>query len=554
MGARENDASRPEEPLRARAVRELNIEPGEALLDSLADERLELLTVDVENAGNAELLAAVLGRRAMLAEAASAQARRLADLAVERARQAGPAALIDALGVRARVVRPGGEDAWETIAVGQRAGRVDWVVEGYARLVDAALTEGRFRSASLALDRMTTLATLLDSPKPSRAAAVRRVAVLAYGGDYDAARAQIDELSGTSTAVAEGELRLALALLFGRSRPAGERELCAEAPDPSPRAQLRAALLGDDDAATYWLRRVAIAHQGPGALDNLVLLARVAVARGDRAAAGEVVPRLQRYAGLLPNLELPVDWHLARLALLLRDPEGALGHAGRTLELARRTRSKLLEAWALRIVSRAQRRSEAYAEAAVSRDLAASAAAGAGVMLPADLPKGDDGAEASMRRAGADWLVTSPLGGGVVPGLVGMAQLGRLLAAAEPISAADLDGVLPVPRSGRALEPGRRADYRQRLASLWQEEQRAGPAEAALLAEVRRAANLERQEFPGAVLVPQRVGQSLRRAIEAIGAIAPDLGAHLRVSVRTRAWCRYDPPPDTALTWRVDFG
>lgn len=540
--------------LRARVERELSVEPDEALLDPLAGERLEFLTAELAEAAEPALFAALLGRRAMLAEPGSEQARRLADQAVAGARAAGPAALITALGVRAAVDRPRAEEARETLTVGRRTGRVDWVVKGYARWVDAALAEGRFRSATRALERMTTLATLLDSPEPSRAAAVRRVAVLAYGGDYDAARAQIDELAGTVAVTSEAELRLAVAGLFGRTPTTQERELFAEAAGSSPRAQLRAALLGDDDLAAYWLGRVATAHQGPAALDNLMLLARLVVARDDRAAAGELRSRLQRYAGLLPTLELPVDWHLARLALVTRDTAAALGHAERGLELARRSRSRLLEAWALRMVSRAQHRSAAYAKAAVSRDLAASAAAGAGVVLPVDLPGTVEGAEASIRRVGADWLVASPIGGGLVPGLVGVAQLARLLAAGQPLSAAELDGVLPVPRSGRALEAGVRTGYRQRFAALWQGGDEAGPAEAALLAEVREAADLERQEFPGAVLVPQRVGHSLRRAIEAIGAVAPDLGAHLRVSVRTRVWCRYDPPPGTALTWRVDFG
>jgi hypothetical protein len=549
----------PAEPLPARIERELATPLEEALLDPLAAARLEQLTEELAGAdGTPALLAALVGRRARLAEPASTEARRLADQAVGHARAAGPDMLVAALGIRAQSGWSGqdasraGEDAREMIAVGQQAGRMDWVVQGYARWADAALTHGRLRTAIGAVDRMTTLAILLDSPEPSRAAAVRRVGVLAYRGDYDAARAQVDELAGTSAEVPERDLRLGLALLFGRSLTARDRELFTGVPD-SPRAQLQAALLGDDFAAEYWLGHVAAAPQGPGALDNLALLARVAVARSDRAAAGELIPRLQRYAGLVPTLELPVDWHLTRLSLLRRDSEAALGHAERTLDLARRMPSGLLEAWAHRMLSRVQGRSEAYAEAAVSRDLAASAAAGAGVLLPDDLPEGSEGAEAGLRRIGADWLVTSPLGGGVVPGLVGMGHLARLLATAEPISAAELDGVLPVPRSGRALGPGVRAGYRDRFAALWQGGE-PEVAEADLLAEVRTAAGLERQEFPGAVLVPQRVGHSLRRAIEAISAVAPDLGAHLRVSVRTRAWCRYDPPPDVALVWRVDLG
>jgi hypothetical protein len=47
------------------------------------------------------------------------------------------------------------------------------------------------------------------------------------------------------------------------------------------------------------------------------------------------------------------------------------------------------------------------------------------------------------------------------------------------------------------------------------------------------------------------VTRTLRRAVDAIAAVVPDLGAHLDVSVRTGRFCSYAPEPRAALDWDV---
>jgi hypothetical protein len=78
-----------------------------------------------------------------------------------------------------------------------------------------------------------------------------------------------------------------------------------------------------------------------------------------------------------------------------------------------------------------------------------------------------------------------------------------------------------------------------------------------LLDELRRAVGLGGRDRPhgsGAERARVNVARSLRRAISAIEASLPELGAHLRVSVRTGRYCAYQPEPAAALDWTVDLG
>jgi hypothetical protein len=50
------------------------------------------------------------------------------------------------------------------------------------------------------------------------------------------------------------------------------------------------------------------------------------------------------------------------------------------------------------------------------------------------------------------------------------------------------------------------------------------------------------------------VSRNIRRAIAAVTAAVPDLGAHLQVSVRTGHRCSYAPEPAATLSWEVSAG
>jgi hypothetical protein len=76
----------------------------------------------------------------------------------------------------------------------------------------------------------------------------------------------------------------------------------------------------------------------------------------------------------------------------------------------------------------------------------------------------------------------------------------------------------------------------------------------ALLDELGRAVGMGGRDRPhGATDERARVNvtRSIRRAIAAVAAQAPELGAHLEVSVRTGRECGYRPDPAAALTWDV---
>jgi hypothetical protein len=44
---------------------------------------------------------------------------------------------------------------------------------------------------------------------------------------------------------------------------------------------------------------------------------------------------------------------------------------------------------------------------------------------------------------------------------------------------------------------------------------------------------------------------AIRRAIEAIAELFPELARHLEVSVKTGMFCEYRPDPHAQLAWRV---
>jgi hypothetical protein len=50
-----------------------------------------------------------------------------------------------------------------------------------------------------------------------------------------------------------------------------------------------------------------------------------------------------------------------------------------------------------------------------------------------------------------------------------------------------------------------------------------------------------------------RVTNAIRGALARIEQYSPDLGAHLRASIKTGAICSYRPDPGVSITWRLNL-
>jgi hypothetical protein len=115
---------------------------------------------------------------------------------------------------------------------------------------------------------------------------------------------------------------------------------------------------------------------------------------------------------------------------------------------------------------------------------------------------------------------------------------------------------------GAALDATATAAYRRRLAELDEDlataravrdtarEERCDAERVALLRELGRAAGSQRTLGTSTTERARKaVSGRLREAIHRIGAVLPELGAHLDRSVTTGTTCRYDPAEP--LTWRL---
>lgn len=137
-----------------------------------------------------------------------------------------------------------------------------------------------------------------------------------------------------------------------------------------------------------------------------------------------------------------------------------------------------------------------------------------------------------------------------------------LVAAARGTSADDFEPQWGLP----ALDDQARAAYRRRLADVDDDIAEAeanndlGRADQArrdrdfLLAELGRAVGLGgrvRQEGSDAERARTSVFRSIRYALDRIADHDPRLAEHLRRSVSTGTWCRYDPDPLAPVTWET---
>ncbi len=186
---------------------------------------------------------------------------------------------------------------------------------------------------------------------------------------------------------------------------------------------------------------------------------------------------------------------------------------------------------------------------------------------PSAAPPATAPATGLLRRDGAFWTVGWRGREAVIPAVKGIADLAVLLGQPErEVHALDLVGAGAAPRSdlGEVIDPAAKEAYRKRLRVLDDELEEAeatgdvAGSEAAaterefLLAELGAAYGLggrARRAGDPAERARTTVTSRIRDAIARIDAELPDLGRHLRASVRTGTYCCYSP--ETPTVWEA---
>jgi tetratricopeptide (TPR) repeat protein len=487
----------------------------------------------------------------------------------------------------------------EVVRLAERVGRGDLALQGHQWHFGHHLNHGALAAASAALERAELLAELLPSPGWRHSTLVRRTTLLALTGDRPAAMAAITQAVRIGRGCIEPlgllgfELadRLMLLEFYGGADPDAEEQYRTfldmtrhvSAPFVRVHDGFAALFLGDESRVHGVIDRYA--HHPDLLLRSLAgdLLVRLLGDMIARVGATRFVEPV--YATLLPDTGclgssgglyagLPVDDVLSRLAALAGDVPAAVRHATGAVALARSMPSPPMLVHCLDHLGDAMARADnPEAEAAWAEAAAVAAAVGVERAGRQPIPPARDIAlrAATMRRLGTRWVVTSPLGAAELPESMGLGQLARLLSTpGVEVTAVELAGGIGAPVAtdlGPALDAQAKRAYRRRLLELETEVDHAAtcndPVRAeraqieidALLRELERAVGLGGRDRPsgsGAERARINVARSLKRAIAAIEQQAPDLGAHLDVSVRTGRYCGYQPEPAAALRWHVE--
>lgn len=463
-----------------------------------------------------------------------------------------------------------GDAAEEIVALGERLGRPEVALLGYEWQFGERLGRADRHGAEESLGRLELYAQLSPSPKWRIAAGLRRAVLTCLAGDREGALRVLDteflsarqwlhqeELSG----IAVG-FRTAAALQHGVDDPVlrEQYDSLAEAAGQIPAPFIQASLaltawvIGEEELARRHLGRAAAALDvlavGLESLYGLTCCGLVAGALGDERLARDIRPLLEPHAGRLTagssGMIVPTATAVGVLADATGDAEAAASYHDLGIELAERVGSAVL--------------------AARCRELAGRSA-------PASEPAAAPGV-ATVARATDGWAFNTPFGGATVEESRGLLQLVEVLrAGGRELAAVDLaaGGGTPVVQHdlGPMLDDRAKREYRARIAELREE---IDDAEAmndpdrgtrarleldALLEELGRAVGMGGRDRPhGATDERARVNvtRSIRRAIAAVAAQAPELGAHLEVSVRTGRECSYRPDPAAALAWEVRPG
>ncbi|MGH9214376.1 MAG: AAA family ATPase [Acidimicrobiales bacterium] len=499
------------------------------------------------------------------------------------------------------------EAADEIVALGERSGRPHIALQGYEWRYGDRLDQGDRNGANAALEALEVYALVMPSPRWRWSAMVRRANLHLVDGDRAGALARADEVAELGMEAAEEpealgmvfSIRATTTSLWGRPDPGLGSLYQRLKASTGPFAALpfiglmharAACVLGEPERAAPIVQRYAadpepllaglegihlVALLGSmaaelGAVEHAARLRRVLAPFRDRLGTGSGIQVL-----------LPVATTLGRLAQLEGDIDAAVAYHQHAVALVSTMPSPTLLAHCATHLAQALAARRDDAEAATALDQAHRVAQPLGILVPEaglDPSRAEAGGHrrpgASLRRTDGGWRVASPHGVGTVADSLGIAQLALLLAArpGAEIPATDLAGMdaaaVPTARDlGAGLDARAKREYRRRLRDLQDDideaESNNDPDRAALarieldaiVRELRRAVGLDGRDRPsgsGAERARVNVTRSLRRAVAAIAAQVPDLGAHLERSLRTGRFCSYSPEPSAALTWEID--
>lgn len=555
----------------------------------------------------------LLGRRAIFALQPPADRRSAAALtaaAVAMARRLGdPTVVLGALrdeyfvGTTTRAqLEARSAVADEAIELARRAGRPEDALIGHEWRFAARLERGDLAGATRALEELEAMAAVSPSPRWGLSAAVRGAVVIAFEGDRDGSLAMVERAAEWCTLALDDEmervglelaLRQPIAMLYGITDPAFDGAVVHMRPFveqlTSPFLQVRLATFelqqGDSEGALRrahrWLARPESAFEGPTPLLTLALMSRLVTDLGLAAFAAPLAAIFEEFTGLLPtdighSIELPVDFHLAGLSLLVGDVASATRLANAAVLLAQRMPSPPLEARCLQRLAEVQHATGDTGASNAARAQAQAVAEPLGLVLTSSRssllrPDASNNRRCVVLRAdGPTWRLDAPDGAGVLPELVGIEHLCLLVGSpSQDFRAVDLAGMAGPPAAndlGPALDARAKREYRNRINELrieiddaddMADIERAAQARLELdfvIDQLRLAAGLGGRDRPtgsGAERARINVSRNLRRAIAAIERIAPVTGKHLALSIRTGLWCRYEPDPSSNFEWKA---
>lgn len=546
---------RTEEPLpRARVLARLAYE---LLGDSTAAARRRSL---VESA---ETLARPLGDDSVLAEVLDARMHALWDAAAGEERVAAADEIVALAQASGDGTRERRGLFWRFVSL-MELGRINEAASALGRFEQAARAAGDTADLAMATARHVMLAILRgrfgeavrlteEVDELSRRAGIPDawsvVMNLRFGLAFESDRTALAEL-------------LELLLTHAAQRPPGHFMEATAA-----RALLE---VGRADEAFAELQRSlpeVLAGSGPRWIGAVTALAWVAHGAGDTGAAAQLydvlVPYRSRWViwGGANSCHGPVSHYLGLLEATLGRQEEAFSSFSAAIEAEESIGA--LPYLARSLAARAELRTG-------SDDLrrARSIAEQLGLSLLDKLRLPAD--EWTLRRDGDDWLIEAGTEQARLRDNRGLHYLQRLLQAPrEEISVLDLvaDGAgLHPPPADAVLDAAAAAAYRERLETLATElaeaDERGDQAvgerleaeRQAVLAELRRATGLggrTREQSAETEKARVNVTRTLRTALDRLAEVAPLCAGHLRASIRTGRYCRYDPAEGGPGRWNL---